>query len=114
MVATLRRAVSQARASFRVSNIRTQEELVQAQTIRERLLAMLGLFFAGVALWLAGVGLSGALDYSVPRRRREIGIRRAIGAGGVHIAREVTFEVLAWYRRRGFRYRARSSVRAVF
>ncbi len=91
--ATLRLAIPQARAGFRVSNARTQAELVAAQTVRERLLAMLALFFAMVALLLAGVGLYGVLDYSVLQRRREIGIRRAVGAKASHIAGRVTGEV---------------------
>ena len=49
--------VPRARPEFRVSNIRTQAELVRAQTLRERLVAMLALFFAAVALLLAGIGL---------------------------------------------------------
>jgi hypothetical protein len=40
LVSTLRREIPPARPDFRVSNIRTQEELVQAQTTRERLLAI--------------------------------------------------------------------------
>jgi predicted permease len=94
MAATMRQEVSRARPDFRVTNIQTQAELNQSHTIRERLLANLALFFAGVALLLAGVGLYGVLDYAVLQRRREIGIRMAIGAQPGGIARLVTADVL--------------------
>jgi ABC-type lipoprotein release transport system permease subunit len=93
LASTMRREVPRFRPGFRVTNLHTQQELIDAQTVRERLLAMLALFFAGVALLLAGIGLYGVLNYSVVQRRREIGIRLAIGAPAGGIARLVTREV---------------------
>jgi ABC-type antimicrobial peptide transport system permease subunit len=91
----LRQEVPRAGQGFRVSNIRTQTELNESATVRERLLALLARFFGVVALLLAGVGLYGVLDYSVLQQRREIGIRIAIGARAGDIARGVTAEVFA-------------------
>jgi putative ABC transport system permease protein len=95
LAAELRRKVAQAGAGFRVSNVQTQQELLDAQTVRERMLAMLGVFFAGVALLLAGIGLYGVLNYSVSQREREIGIRIALGAAALNVARLVTVRVFA-------------------
>jgi ABC-type antimicrobial peptide transport system permease subunit len=75
--------VPRAGSAIYISNIRTQVEINLAPTIRERLLAMLAMFFAAVAVLLAGIGLYGVLDYGVLERRREIGIRLAIGAQAV-------------------------------
>jgi len=94
MASILRQEVPHARPEFRVSNIHTQVELNQSHTIRERLLAMLASFFAGVALLLACLGLYGVLHYSVLQRRREIGVRMAIGAQPASIAGLVISDVL--------------------
>jgi hypothetical protein len=57
VAASLRREVSNARSEFRVSNMRTQKEIDDSHTVRERLLAMLALFFS-VLRWCLRV-----LDY---------------------------------------------------
>jgi ABC-type antimicrobial peptide transport system permease subunit len=74
--------------------MRTQKEIDDSHTVRERLLAMLALFFSVTAVVLAGIGLYGVLDYSVIQRRREIGIRMAIGARAANVAGRLTAEIL--------------------
>jgi predicted permease len=95
LASMLRQEVPRVRPEFRVSRIRTQQQINDSHTVRERLLAMLAAFFSAVALLLAGVGLYGVLHYSVLQRHREIGIRMAVGAQGGNIARLVTAEVFA-------------------
>jgi len=95
LASTLRQAIPQSHAEFRVSNIRTQQEIIQAQTVRERLLATLASFFSVVALLLAAVGLYGVLHYSVQQRRREIAIRMTVGAQAPNIVRLVTIPLFA-------------------
>jgi predicted permease len=95
LAATLRKEVANARPGFRARDILAQVELNQSDTVRERLLAMLATFFAVVALLLAGVGLYGVLDYAVLHRRREIGIRIAIGAPSGDIVRRVSMDGFA-------------------
>ena len=90
---SLRQLIAGRHNGLRVSNVTTQLDLVRDQTIRERLIAILAAFFAAVALLLAGIGLYAVLNYSVLQRRREIGIRMAIGSPRTRIVRLVTLDV---------------------
>jgi len=67
---------------------------VDASLARERLLATLSGFFGALALLLATIGLYGTLSYSVARRRNEIGVRIALGAGRERVLRLVLGEVV--------------------
>jgi predicted permease len=95
LAGTFRSTIPQIRSDFRVSNIYTENELIQGQTIWERLLATLASFFSVVALLLAAAGLYGVLHYTVQQRRREIAIRLAVGAQAPRIAKLVTLPLFA-------------------
>lgn len=73
-------------ASFEIRSLSGQ---LAASLARERLLATLSGFFGGLALLLALIGLYGTMAYNVTRRRKEIGIRVALGATRVRLVRLV-------------------------
>ncbi len=66
-------------------NFRTLDGIVSESLTRPRLLARLSVFFGGLALLLAIVGLYGTMAYTVERRRNEIGIRIALGAARTRV-----------------------------
>ncbi len=65
---------------------------VRESLMRERLMAALSGFFGFLAAVLATVGLYGVVSYMFARRRNEIGIRIALGAGRARVIRLVLRE----------------------
>ncbi len=70
----------------------TLRATIEESLIRDRLMATLSGFFGVLAGLLAAIGLYGVISYSVARRRNEIGIRMALGAGRSAILRMVMGE----------------------
>lgn len=93
LTAMLRQELARSPTAFRLTDVTLQSTLVDSHMVRDRALALLSAFFSIVAIILVVVGLYGVLNYSVVQRTREIGIRLALGARPLTVARLVLSDV---------------------
>jgi ABC-type antimicrobial peptide transport system permease subunit len=74
--------------------VRPMSQLVDESLVSRRTPMLLATLFGAVALFLAAVGIYGVLAFQVAQRRKEIGIRMALGSGGRQIFNLIVAEGL--------------------
>jgi predicted lysophospholipase L1 biosynthesis ABC-type transport system permease subunit len=89
LAVTIQRIVAGLDPSLPVIRLRAMDDVFEEAIGRPRLLAELLTIFAGLALLLSTIGTYGVLSYMVAERRREIGIRMALGATQSSVLRMV-------------------------
>jgi hypothetical protein len=89
VLSAVRKVIRELDAGLPITQVRTMRESVDLATELPREMMALVAGFAAITLGMATLGLGGVMAYTVSRRRREIGLRMALGARGSDISRAV-------------------------
>jgi ABC-type antimicrobial peptide transport system permease subunit len=89
LVPALRSAVASIDRELPLFDVRTMEQRLDRSLVPRRLPMVVALAFGVVALFLAAIGVYGLLACQVTERRREIGIRMALGGSSADVFRLV-------------------------
>jgi putative ABC transport system permease protein len=85
IVSAIRREVTAIDPELPFFAVKPMQQRVEESLVSRRTPMMLASLFGGIALFLAAVGIYGVLAFQVAQRRKEIGIRMALGSDGRRI-----------------------------